>query len=53
MKMKTGTSMGGGIINTRGKRHYAIMKMKDKQKNNRAKICIGCESNREEGQALK
>lgn len=44
--------MGGSIINTRGKKHYAIMKKKDKQKTDRAKVCIGCESNRE-GYCLK
>lgn len=39
--------MGGHIVNTRKKNHYAIMKKKDTQKNKRAKVCIGCESNKE------
>ena len=44
--MKTGVSMGSNIINTRSKKHYAIMNKKDKQKIERAKVCIGCQSNK-------
>lgn len=44
---KTGTSMGGALINTRSKEHYAITKKKDNQKIKRAKSCIDCESNQE------
>lgn len=43
----TGVSMGGGILHTRGKKHYTIMKKKDNQKIKRAKICIECKSNAE------
>ena len=39
--------MGGTLINTRSKKHYAITQKKDNQKIKRAKICIGCESNQE------
>lgn len=39
--------MGGALINTRSKKHYAITQKKDNQKVKRAKICIGCKSNQE------
>ena len=44
MNKKTGVSMST-IINTRSKKHYAIMAKKDNEKKKRAKICIGCEFN--------
>ncbi|MCB2361977.1 hypothetical protein [Clostridium estertheticum] len=46
--MKTGTSM---VITTRSKQHYENMRKKNSQLNSqkkkRAKICIGCENNKE------
>lgn len=42
--MKTGVSTSI-IVKTRDEKHYAIMKKKDTEKKNRAKICISCDNN--------
>lgn len=47
MKISSGVSMGSKVKNTKGKEYYANRKKKDKEKLERAKICIDCVKNNE------